>query len=322
MAAVAIVWLSAGCTLHRPPEAGKAATTDIELSDTPFFPQEEYQCGPAALATLLVSADAPASPDRLVSEIYIPKRKGSLQLEIVGAVRRHQRIPYKVRPEADAIRTELQAGRPILVLQNLGLKMLPVYHYAVIVGLLSDSQVVLRSGTTRRLVMPLDDFLATWERTGSWGIVALKGNELPADHDITRYLEAVAELEATGETELAEQGYRTALARDPDNDLATFGLANTLFARQQYAAAATLYRDLLRRNPAQAEAANNLAETLAARRCYRQALEVLAPFLPPAAGKSGMTEFLTATREEIGTKLKEAGGVSADCGAIVPATGR
>lgn len=277
--AICVACLLSGCSHHRPTSLGNLPAEDIELTDTPFFPQKQFQCGPAALAALLVSSDVATIPDLLSPGLYIPKRHGTLQLELVGSIRRHNRIPYEIRPEIDAITAELQAGRPVLVLQNLGLKILPVHHYAVVIGILSDGRVILRSGTTERLLMDVEDFLATWQKAGSWGVIALQPDELPADQDISRYLEAVAKVEATGNAELAEQGYATVLYRHPYNDLAIFGLANTMFAQQHYKTAATLYSYLLKRDPNHAGAANNLAESLAGLHCYRQAIELLDAFL-------------------------------------------
>ena len=156
--AICVACLFSGCSFHRQTGTGKAPAAGIELTDTPFFPQEEYLCGPAALAALLVSSDVVTLPDLLSPDLYIPKRQGTLQLEIIGSIRRHDRIPYEIRPEMDAITAELKAGRTVLVLQNLGLKILPTYHYAVVIGVLSDGRVVLRSGTTERRLLDIDDF--------------------------------------------------------------------------------------------------------------------------------------------------------------------
>lgn len=279
LAGIALACLLAGCSLTRPPAPGKVPATDLELTTVPFFPQEEYQCGPAALAAILVSSDVVTLPDFLSPDLYIPERRGTLQLELVAVIRNHRRIPYQLRPELDAIAGELLAGRPVLVLQNLGLKILPTYHYAVVIGMRTDGSLILRSGTTERLVMDRDDFFSTWEKAGKWALVALKSDELPADHDLGRYLEAVARMEATGHTQLAEECYRTVLAQHPHNDLAIFGLANTMFMQGHFTVAATFYSYLLRRDPSHAEAANNLAEALAALHCYDEALELLDRFL-------------------------------------------
>ena len=117
----------------------------------PFFPQTEYQCGPAALATLLAHLGADVVADDLVSEVYVAGLKGSLQPELLGATRRHGFVPYVISPEPSAIVSELASGRPVLVLQNLGLERAPVWHYAVVVGVDGD-EVILRSGAQERRI--------------------------------------------------------------------------------------------------------------------------------------------------------------------------
>ena len=74
------------------------------------------------------------SADELVAQIYLPERKGSLQPEIIAAVRRYDRVPYRIEPALPALLAELRAGRPVLILQNLGLRSLPRWHYAVVIG--------------------------------------------------------------------------------------------------------------------------------------------------------------------------------------------
>ena len=75
-----------------------------------------------------------------------------MQLELIAAARRHQRIPYVLAPDAGAMFAELDAGHPVLVLQDLGVGPLHVWHYAVVIGYEDEpQQVVLRSGTTERL---------------------------------------------------------------------------------------------------------------------------------------------------------------------------
>src|SRR3569623_3188919 len=56
-------------------------THAVELAAVPFFPQERYQCGPAALATVLASSGAAVTADELAPQVYLPARQGSLQPE-------------------------------------------------------------------------------------------------------------------------------------------------------------------------------------------------------------------------------------------------
>ncbi|MFV0438813.1 MAG: PA2778 family cysteine peptidase [Desulfopila sp.] len=294
-----LLWLLSGCGPLRQAAPVDGSAVEVELTTVPFFPQEKYQCGPAALATLLVGSDVPTLPDLLSPALYIPKRHGTLQLEIVASIRSHDRIAYQLHPELDAITAELKANRPVLVLQNLGWQSWPVYHYAVVVGLLTDGSLILRSGTTERLISTQEDFLASWQKAGSWAMVALKGGELPADDDIEAYLSTVARIETIGNVELAEDCYRAVLARYPDNDTALFGLANTMFFQADYAQAASFYSQLLRLEPTRAAAANNLAESLAAMHCYELALELLDRFLQPPLEQSRLTAILARTWTKI-----------------------
>jgi hypothetical protein len=171
----------------------------VELTDVPFHPQVTDQCGPAALATILNSVDVPVSPDDLRSRVYIPGREGSLQIELLAATRHHGRIPYVINPDVNAIVAELHAGRPVLLLQNLGPKLMPTWHYAVVVGYLpAERQFVLRSGDRQRLLMGASKLIRTWQRGDSWAIVALRPGSLPANAAPERYLRSVARQRNSG----------------------------------------------------------------------------------------------------------------------------
>ena len=100
----------------------------VELSQTPFFPQTEHQCGPAALATVLQPHHVDVSPQTLSSQLYIPAREGSLQVEMAVTARRYGMLPYPLNPEFADLLAEIAAGHPVLVLQNLRFDWWPQWH--------------------------------------------------------------------------------------------------------------------------------------------------------------------------------------------------
>ena len=273
--APALLVLTAGCASIPPsvselPEPGRA----IELEATPFYPQERYQCGPAALTTVLVQSGAGVSLDEIVDKVYLPGRQGSLQVELMAAARTEGRLPYRVDGTLAAIWTELEAGRPVLVLQNLGVAAIPSWHYAVVVGIDAErDEIVLRSGTDNRRVTPTRTFLHTWRRGDYWGLVVLAPDELPAAPERSRYFEALAALEQAGRVEDAAVAWQTALDNWPGDTVALFGLANSRFAMQDYQAAERAYRDLLDRDGSQVAARNNLALALAEQGEFDAALQ-------------------------------------------------
>lgn len=248
----------------------------VEISSTPFFPQERYQCGPAALTTVLMHSGVGTTLESVTRLTYIPERHGSLQTELLATARAFERIPYRIEPTMAALVAELRAGRPVLVLQNLGPGWFPQWHYAVVVGVDADnSRVILRSGTDRRRETALRTFLNTWKRGSYWAVVTLVPGELPAEPDKSRYFSAVADLAAVGHYDSAKAAWSAALQKWPGDPVAEFGKANAAFQLDDFAEAERGYRALLSRHPDMHTARNNLAYALAGQGRMAEALEEL-----------------------------------------------
>lgn len=266
-AAVCVLALAlAGCASRGPalPQLTAARfPTRVELAQTPFFPQRDYQCGPAALATVLGASGVPTDPDSLVAEVYLPGRQGSLQPELVAATRGRGRLPYLLPPRADALLAQLAAGTPVLVMQRLGAGPWPGWHYAVLVGYDSEAdEFILRSGTDERLQLSSTRFLMTWDRAGRWAMVALPPGQVPAAPELARYMEAAAGLEAVGKRDEAVLAYEAATRQWPAEALPRLGLANLAYARGDLRAAERGYRAVIELAPNEVAARNNRAEVL------------------------------------------------------------
>jgi hypothetical protein len=243
----------------------------------PFFPQEQFQCGPAALATVLAASGVSVTPEALVPRVYLPARRGSLQTELIATARQFDRIPYVIDPSLETIRAEVRAGRPVLVLQNLGWRSLPRWHYAVVVGTDAATRaLILRSGTNARLSMTERRFMAAWDRGGRWGMVALRPGEIPQVPDRARLTSAAASLESLGRLPSARATFRALTRAWPDDPTAWFGLGNTEYGLGERAAAEVAYRRALGLDPAHAAALNNLAQLLGERGCVAEARSLLA----------------------------------------------
>jgi tetratricopeptide (TPR) repeat protein len=277
-----------------------ARHTAIELDATPCHPQTGHQCGPSTLATALQASGVDVTPGDLVSRVYLPDRQGSLQTELVAATRGYARLPYLIAPDLSTLLAELQAGHPVLVLQNLGFSFYPLWHYAVVIGYLPDDDaVILRSGVTCRLVMSAGRFLRTWRLAGYWGLVVLRPGELPARPTSASYLRTAADLEAVGQTEAAELAYGAAVTRWPNDATAWLGLGNTQYQSGRLPAAEDSYRQAVRADPGYLAAWNNLAEVLAERGCFNAAITTLDDALAHSGSTDALRELLRQTRSEI-----------------------
>lgn len=248
----------------------------VELADTPFYAQTQHQCGPAALATLLQFHGVEITPEELSHEVYIPDRKGSLQIEITAAARRHGMLPYELEPQLLDLFTEVAAGNPVLVLQNLSFEWYPQWHYAVVVGYDTNShEIILRSGTTRRWVTPFEVFERTWQRADSWALVILPVDKTPKTATPLRYLKTAYAFEETGRSELALNAYRSASQRWPDIADTWMTLGNMAFRNKDWSDAITAFSTACSIEPGSIANWNNLAYALHAYGCGTQARTAL-----------------------------------------------
>lgn len=262
-----------------------ALPPQVELTDTVFYPQTENECGPASLAMALDASGVKLTPEQLTPAVFTPGRAGSLQTDMLSASRRQGRIAYPLG-DLRAIMTEIAAGTPVIVFQNLALSWYPQWHYAVAIGYDMDSaELILHSGVTPRDRMNLSTFERTWARGGNWAIAVLPPDRLPATAQPTIYLNAAQGLEQARQYAAAAQAYETALARWPDDLQALMGRGNALYALDRKTAAAQAFRTAAGHHPDSAAALNNLAHVLAelgqlneAEKSARRAIEIGGPF--------------------------------------------
>jgi len=257
--------LFAGCAvqtraLREHPPADLAPRAELER--TPFFPQTDYQCGPAALATALAAQGLPADPATLAEQVFLPARTGTLQVEMIAGARRQGAVATRIPATLESALREVQAGHPVVVLQNLGLSWVPAWHYAVLIGYdVAEGEVVLRSGKTRREVMAMRTFEHTWMRSGAWAFVALPPGQWPLTADEKGVIDAAVGFERVAPPAQSVQVYRSALTRWPESLSLQMGLGNSLYAAGDKAAAADAFRAAATRHRS-APAWINLASTL------------------------------------------------------------
>jgi hypothetical protein len=245
--AAVLVWGLSGCA-SRVPVPALPAGPAVELASTPFFPQDDYQCGPAALATVLVADGVAVTPEQLVPQVYVPGKRGSLQAEITAAVRRQERVPTMLAPRLDAVTQSLQAGKPVLVFLNLGLDAAPVWHYAVVIGFdPAQDSLLLRSGREARQAIGRKRFDAAWERAGRWAVTVGDADTVPETASPESWIAAVAPFETRGVFAVAERGYRAGIERWPGAALPYTALGNVHAARGDWLGAVDAFSDSLAR---------------------------------------------------------------------------
>jgi tetratricopeptide (TPR) repeat protein len=227
-----------------------------------------------------------------------------------AAPRKYGRLTYPLARNLDAILAELNAGRPVLVLHNYGLPILPRWHYAVVVGYDAGSDsLVLRSGVTRRQKLSAKNFMRAWDNGGRWGMVILRPGELPAMATPVVYFEAAAAFERVATANDARLAFDSAVRRWPNEAVAWIGRGTAEYRAGALADAARDYQAALRIDGANAGARNNLAMTLLDLGCPAHAREQL-DTIRDADLQSPLREAVFDTRHRVADAVS--GGPASD----------
>jgi ABC-type bacteriocin/lantibiotic exporter with double-glycine peptidase domain len=142
------------------------------VDGVPFLPQEDYQCGPASLAMVLQYYGTSVTPDEIGRDLYLPARRGTLNLDLEFYARRRGFQTRAFEGTLAGLKAELRRGRPLIVFQDLGAGPWSIPHFAVLLGYDDRAgAVVLHSGTTPFRVLSYAEFERTWRARRGWTLL-------------------------------------------------------------------------------------------------------------------------------------------------------
>ena len=279
LALVLLLLLLTGCaSTPRVDDTTRSAIAPrVLIDDVPFHGQRDYQCGPASLTMVLQHEGVATDVDTLIPQVFTPGREGSVQPEMLATVRRQGRIPFVIEGRFETLLSELDAGHPVVVMQNLSLPAWPLWHYAVAIGYdLQEETLILHSGMEAERKESFKRFDATWARSDRWAFVALPPGELPATIDAEAALQAIGDFEGVQGSEAALPAWEALAARYPHNAMVHFGLGNARHADGDLEGAIDAFTAATAANESLAPAWLNLGLALEAAGRREPALDALA----------------------------------------------
>jgi len=241
------------------------------VKDVEFVEQKKDFCGPASLTMTLNWAGNSVAVDDVGNQTFTPGRSGTLQADLVSAARRNGAMAVPVEGMT-ALLTEIAAGHPVLVLQNLAFSWYPKWHYAVALGYeLDKKKLVLHSGETAFKKIDLKRFEDSWASASYWGLVVLPPGKLSATGAELDHSAAAAGLEQAGKRREAENSYESILRKWPSSLGALIGLGNTRYAAGDYKNSVRFLKEATSRHKDSAAAWHNLAIAQGAARLKSEA---------------------------------------------------
>ena len=164
------LWHCAAPTASSVPQSPD--TPRVYVEGVPFYPQKEFQCGPASLAAVLNFWGKTHTPDEIAKAVYMPQLRGSLSLDLWQYALRQGMQATVQKGSIETLRAHLEKREPVVAFLNLGFDWLPVGHFLVVVGLdPAERKVITYSGTDKDSRYSYDRFIYAWEKTGYWSLV-------------------------------------------------------------------------------------------------------------------------------------------------------
>lgn len=257
---LALCWLAACAQPFEPDERlSFDAPARAQITGVPLIQQEDFFCGPTSIAMVMQWAGAEVTQQDVAALAFNPGAGGTYLADMIGSSRRLGQLAVQIN-DFDQLLAEVTAGHPVIVFQNLGLGVFPVWHYGVVTGYdFAKDEVYLNSGQLDQMVMAFAVFERTWRRGDYWGLVVLPPDQLPVSVREADVLSAAAALERVGQYQAAATLYETGSAQWPANWLWQFGLGNARYAMGDLRGARRALRRARTLDPSIPEVRANLA---------------------------------------------------------------
>lgn len=230
-----------------------------EIRTVEFIDQAAGYCGPATLTMAMRWAGQTISIDDVALQVYTPGMKGSLQSDLISASRRHGLMAIPVH-NLSALLTEVAAGHPVIIFENLSLSWAPQWHYALVLGYdLKKQEIIMHSGHDAFYHWNMKKFERSWMLGDYWGLVVLPAGELSVSADELANVTAAVGLEQAQKYKEADKSYRKILEKWPNSLVTLIGLANLAHKKGRRNEALNLLRRAIKYHPDSTAAQHNLA---------------------------------------------------------------
>ena len=162
LVAVSLAGCAGGLPTAFSPPVGAA-----RLANVPFFPQLDYQCGPAALAGVLNYYGKRITPEEIAHAIFRENIRGTVTLDMVLYARERGFSARWFSGSVGEVVEAINDGSPLVVMVDYGFSVISHNHYMVVVGYDSKG-IVANSGASREIHISWRDFFPPWERAKCW----------------------------------------------------------------------------------------------------------------------------------------------------------
>ncbi|MGB9710090.1 MAG: C39 family peptidase [Thermodesulfovibrio sp.] len=147
-----------------------ASAEEYIIQSVPFFPSEDFQCGPASLAMVLNFWGVKITPEEIAREIYSKDARGTADFDMIMFTEKKGFKALQYRGNIEDIKEKIKAQKPLIVMTDEGFWFYKKYHYMVVVGF-DESTVIVNSGAEKHKRIDTEVFIKKWGKTGFWTLL-------------------------------------------------------------------------------------------------------------------------------------------------------
>jgi tetratricopeptide (TPR) repeat protein len=263
----------------------------LYLENVPSVAQIAYQCGPAALESVIRYWGGSAKADSIGKTLYESGTRGVFNFSLAHYVKTigfwseiHE------EPGDEGLKQWLRRGIPPIVMLDSGTLWARTYHFVVLKGF-DDRQGIFYANTGVLETQAFDyrEFKRRWKKADYWSLIVSPPEKVNWELDETQSIEIALIFEKNGNLNQAKRWVESVLRKNPKSLTAKFNLANIYSKSNRPEQAKTIYQELLYKNPSRSEISNENIQSwlyLAEEGRYEDALNVIAMAFKNGAHKN------------------------------------
>jgi predicted double-glycine peptidase len=142
----------------------------------PFFKQDDYQCGPSALATVIdywyirKAIPEKLTVEEIVAAIYSPSARGVLSIDLENYARSKGFRAKQYEGSIADIKRKVESGLPLILFVEYGFSLYKLNHFVVAKGY-TEEGVIVNSGRKENEIILNAELNKIWGKTGYWSLL-------------------------------------------------------------------------------------------------------------------------------------------------------
>lgn len=140
------------------------------ITSVPFFDQEDYQCGPSALASVLNFQGVHVLPEEIAQEIFSTNVRGTFMFDMLIYAQKKGLYAKQYRGNIENLKENIIKNQPPIILVNFGNSLFQENHFMVVTGY-SDNGFIVQSGNKRNEHISLGKFQHIWNNANNWTLL-------------------------------------------------------------------------------------------------------------------------------------------------------